>query len=97
MSCLWLVVERRAQLWEAGRAAWSRSCHCRSGWIRSWDWIRLWISHHWICKEPQPEAAAFLLRHSRICSLRSHGTVLPYDGFPPPLRILDIFSLKKSS
>merc|ERR1712080_69892 len=70
---------------------WSRSCLSWSGWIWSWDWIRLWISHHWIREEPEPEAATVLLRHPGICSLRSHGTVLPYDGFLALVRILDTF------
>ena len=33
-------------------------------------------------QEPRAEAAAFLLRHSWLCSLRGNGTVLLDDGFP---------------
>ena len=40
-------------------------------------------------QEPLPEAAAVLLRHSWLCPLRGHGTLLSYDGFPPALRLLN--------
>merc|ERR1712192_380247 len=40
-------------------------------------------------QEPLPEAAAVLLRHSWLCPLRGHGTLLSYDGFPPFVRLLN--------
>ena len=43
-----------------------------------------------VFQEPQPEAAAVLLRYPWICSLRGYGSLLSYDGLPPPLRILDV-------
>merc|ERR1711971_1342446 len=51
--------------------------------------LRLWLPHHRIRQEPLPEAAAVLLRHSWLCSLRGHGTLLSYDGFPPFVRLLN--------
>merc|ERR1711936_1173309 len=51
--------------------------------------VRLWLPHHRIRQEPLPEAAAVLLRHSWLRSLRGHGTLLSYDGFPPALRLLN--------
>merc|ERR1711936_1356928 len=62
-----------------------RRC-CR---VRSWNRLRLWLPHHRICQEPLPEAAAVLLRHSWLRSLRGHGTLLSYDGFPHALRLLN--------
>merc|ERR1712130_381476 len=67
----------------------SRRCHRRCCRVRSWNWLRLWLPHHRIRQEPLPEAAAVLLRHSWLRSLRGHGTLLSYDGFPPALRLLN--------
>merc|ERR1711863_46467 len=67
----------------------SRRCHRRCCRVRSWNRLRLWLPHHRIRQEPLPEAAAVLLRHSWLCSLRGHGTLLSYDGFPPALRLLN--------
>merc|ERR1711900_61496 len=66
----------------------SRRCHRRCCRVRSWNRLRLWLPHHRICREPLPEAAAVLLRHSWLRPLRGHGTLLSYDGFPPALRLL---------
>merc|ERR1711971_225026 len=68
---------------------WSRRCHRRCRRVRSWNWLRLWLSHYRIRQEPLPEAAAVLLRHSWLCSLRGHGTLLSCDGFPPFVRLLN--------
>merc|ERR1711971_1229763 len=68
---------------------WSRRCHRRCRRVRSWNWLRLRLPHHRIGQEPLPEAAAFLLRHSWLCPLRGHGTLLSYDGFPPFVRLLN--------
>merc|ERR1712172_58809 len=68
---------------------WSRRCHRRCRRVRSWNWLRLWLPHHRIRQEPLPEAAAVLLRHSWLCSLRGHGTLLSYDGFPPFVQLQD--------
>merc|ERR1711971_332795 len=57
--------------------------------VRSWNWLRLRLPHHRIRQEPLPEAAAVLLRHSWLCPLRGHGTLLSYDGFPPFVRLLN--------
>merc|ERR1712088_1062549 len=67
----------------------SRRCHRQCCRVRSWNWLRLWLPHHRIRQEPLPEAAAVLLRHSWLCPLRGHGTLLSYDGFPPALRLLN--------
>merc|ERR1712055_3289 len=67
----------------------SRRCHRRCRRVRSWNRLRLWLPHHRIRQEPLPEAAAVLLRHSWLCPLRGHGTLLSYDGFPPALRLLN--------
>merc|ERR1712121_112934 len=67
----------------------SRRCHRRCCRVRSWNRLRLWLPHHRIRQEPLAEAAAVLLRHSWLCSLRGHGTLLSYDGFPPALRLLN--------
>merc|ERR1711864_12469 len=75
----------------------SRSCHRGSCWVRSWYWISLRLPHHWIRQEPLPQAAAFLLRHSRICPVRGHGPVLSYDGLPPPPCILSCSVYSRSS
>ena len=48
-------------------------------------------------QEPLPEAAAVLLRHSWLCPLRGHGTLLSYDGFPPALRLLSTGDFAKAS
>ena len=39
-------------------------------------------------QEPEPEAAAVLLRHPGLRPVRGHGALLPHDGLPPPLRLL---------
>ena len=44
-------------------------------------------------QEPKPEAAAVLLRHPGIRPLRGHGPLLPHDGLPSPLRILNLHHL----
>merc|ERR1711981_966591 len=67
----------------------SHGCHRRRCRVRSWNRLRLWLPHHRIRQEPLPEAAAVLLRHSWLCSLRGQGTLLSYDGFPPALRLLN--------
>merc|ERR1712121_29441 len=64
-------------------------CHRRCCRVRSWNRLRLWLPHHRIRQEPLPEAAAVLLRHSWLRSLRGHGTLLSYDGLPPALRLLN--------
>merc|ERR1740128_214514 len=64
------------------------SCHRRSGRFRSWNWLRVRLPDHRIRQEPLPEAAAVLLRHPGLRPLRSHGPVLPHDGFPPAVRLL---------
>merc|ERR1711892_1209670 len=58
------------------------------GWVWCWHRLSLWLSDHWLCQEPQPQAAAFLLCHSRVCPVRGHGPVLPHDGLPAAVRIL---------
>merc|ERR1711971_324836 len=68
---------------------WSRRCHRRCRRVRSWNWLRLWLPLHRIRQELLPEAAAVLLRLSWLCSLRGHGTLLSYDGFPPFVRLLN--------
>merc|ERR1712038_984954 len=67
---------------------WSRRCHCRSRRVRSWNWLRVRLPDHRLRQEPLPQAAALLLRHSRLRPLRGHGTVLSYDGLPAALRLL---------
>merc|ERR1711926_34220 len=67
----------------------SRSCHRRSRRIRCWNRFSLRISHHRLCQEPQPEAAAVLPRYPGIRPVRGHGTILFDDGVPPPVRLLD--------
>merc|ERR1712158_126647 len=63
-------------------------CHRRSRRFRSRNWLRVRLPDHRLRQEPLPQAAALLLRHSRLRPLRGHGTVLSYDGFPPALRLL---------
>merc|ERR1712241_820161 len=75
--------------WLCCQVHWSRRCHRRCCRVRSWNRLRLWFPHHRIRQEPLPEAAAVLLRHSWLCPLRGHGTLLSYDGFPPALRLLN--------
>ena len=66
----------------------SRSRHCRSRRVRGWYWISLRVSHHRLRQEPVSQAAALLLRHSGLCPVRGHGTLLFDDGLPPPVRFL---------
>merc|ERR1711983_264529 len=68
---------------------WSWSRHRWSCWIWSWYWLCLRFSHHWLRQEPISEAAAFLLRHLGICSVRGYGSLLFDDGLPAPLRFLN--------
>merc|ERR1712168_419878 len=48
---------------------------------------------HGRCPQPAPRHRAgfpaVLLCHSWLRSLRGHGTLLSYDGFPPALRLLN--------
>merc|ERR1711887_368139 len=67
----------------------NHGCHRRCCRVRSWNRLRFRLPHHRICQEPLPEAAAVLLCHSWLRSLRGHGTLLSYDGFPPALRLLN--------
>lgn len=57
---------------------------------RSWYWIRFWFAHHWLCQKSQLETATFLICHLGICFVRSHGSVLSYDGLLTSLRLLNI-------
>merc|ERR1719192_1889466 len=66
----------------------SRRCHRRSRRVRSRNWLCVRLPDHRLRQEPLPQAAALLLRHSWLRSLRGHGTVLSYDGFPAALRLL---------
>ena len=43
-----------------------------------------------IMQEPFPQAAVVLLRHPGLRLVRGHGALLPHDGFPPPLRVLNV-------
>merc|ERR1711899_80437 len=67
---------------------WSRRCHRRSRRVRSRNWLRVRLPDHRLRQEPLPQAAALLLRHSRLRPFRGHGTVLSYDGLPAALRLL---------
>ncbi len=42
-----------------------------------------------VVQEPEPEAAAVLLRYPGVRSLRGYGSFLPHDGLPPPVRLLN--------
>merc|ERR1712013_631162 len=53
---------RRFKLLEQVYRCWSS--YCWRCWIRSWYWISLWISDHWICQESLPQAAAVSLTPS---------------------------------
>merc|ERR1712126_414252 len=55
---------------------------------QGWNWLRVRLPDHRLRQEPLPQAAALLLRHSRLRPLRGHGTVLSYDGLPAALRLL---------
>merc|ERR1711890_13214 len=63
--------------------------HRWSRWIRSWYWLSVRLAHHWLCQEPQPQAATLLLCHSWIRPVRGHGSVLFDDGVPAVVCILD--------
>ena len=41
-------------------------------------------------QEPRTQAAAVLLCHPGVRSVRGYGTVLSHDGFPASLRLLNI-------
>ena len=70
----------------------SWSCHRWSRRIWSRNRIRFRITHHRIRPQPLPQATAFLIRHPGIRPLRSHGSLLLDDGFPPSLRLLNTWS-----
>ena len=48
-------------------------------------------------KEPELEAAAVLLRYPWVRPVRGYGTLLPHDGLPPSLRLLDAGSVHHDS
>merc|ERR1711997_1325448 len=68
---------------------WSRSCHRGSCWIWCWYRLRFRVPHYRLRQEPVSQAAAVLLRHLGICSVRGYGSLLFDDGLPSALRFLN--------
>merc|ERR1712004_205909 len=65
-----------------------RATYRRSRWIRSWNRQRVRFSRHRLCPKPIPQAAALLIRYPGIRLVRGYGSLLSYDGFPHPVRLL---------
>ena len=51
----------------------------------SWYWYSVWQFDHWLCQESIPQATAFLICYSRLCTVWSYGSFLFDDGLFNPV------------